>query len=461
MAKRKTPKTYVLDTNILIQSPHALLSFADNHVVLPIAVIEELDRLKSADGERGANARQVIRMLDALRRKGNLTKGIPLSNGGTLRVEMNCSDIDLPGHWSSDKADNRILQVGKGLHDREKNTILVSSDIVVRIKGDILGIPAEDFTTDMAPVPDEQYSGRRHVYADAVTMAAFRSDGTAPEKVYVTNELGERMQVEPEVNEFFILHDELEPKTTHLGRFDGERIVPLRSLSRRPFGVTARTVGQRFLQEALMADAKEAPLVVVKGPAGTAKTFYALAAGLHQIMEEDEPRFRRILISRPNTQFDEEIGFLPGNEQEKIAPYLRPVIDNLEQLFDGGDLLKKRNEKELSDRIEELFDRGILVHEAMNYIRGRSITNTWIIIDEAQNLTPRQAKGLITRAGLGTKLILLGDPGQIDHPYLDARTNGLSYASEHMRGSRLCWQITMQSDECERSPLAKDAAARM
>lgn len=456
-----SPKTYVLDTNILIQAPHALLSFADNYVVLPIAVIEELDRMKSADGERGANARQVIRILDDLRKKGDLTKGIPLANGGNLRIEMNYSDIEMPGHWGSEKADNRILQVCKGLHDKKENTILVSNDIVVRIKGDILGIPAEDFTTDMAPVPDEQYSGRRHVYTDEASMANFRSDGIHPDHVYTTDEMGERMQVELEMNEFLIIHHELEPKTTHLGRFDGQRVVPLRSLSMRPFGVTARTVGQRFLQEALMADAKDAPLVIVKGPAGTAKTFYALATGLHQIMEEAEPRFRRILISRPNTQFDEEIGFLPGNEQEKIAPYLRPVIDNLEQLFDSGDLLKKRNEKELSDKIAELFDRGILVNEAMNYIRGRSITNTWIMIDEAQNLTPRQAKGLITRAGLGTKLILLGDPGQIDHPYLDARTNGLSYASEHMRGSPLCWQITMQNDECERSPLAKDAAKRM
>ena len=464
MAKRKNTKshkTYVLDTNILIQAPHALLSFEDNQVVLPIAVIEELDRLKREDGERGANARQVIRLLDELRSKGDLTKGIPLANGGNLRIELNFSEVELPGNWHSDKADNRILQVCKGLQEQKVAPILVSRDIVVRIKGDILGIQAEDFTTDQAPEPDAQYSGRKHVYTDEEHMSQFLALGVPGEFVYRVDELGERMDHELEMNEFVILHYEMEPKTTHLGRYDGTNVVPLKQLGQRPFGVQARSVGQRFLQEALMTDAKEAPLVIVKGPAGTAKTFYSLATGLHQIMEVDEPRYRRILITRPNAQFDQDIGFLPGNEQEKIAPFLRPIVDNLEQLFDSGDLLKKRNEKELSDKIEELFERGILASEAMNYIRGRSITNTWLIIDEAQNLTPRQAKGLITRAGLGTKLILIGDPAQIDSPYLDARTNGLSYASEHMKGSPLCWQISMQNDECERSPLAKDAARRM
>ena len=167
------------------------------------------------------------------------------------------------------------------------------------------------------------------------------------------------------------------------------------------------------------------------------------------------------MICRPNAQFESEIGFLPGSEQEKISPLLRPVIDNLEQLVDSDEQERYSNEVELSGKIEEIFERGIIQAEAMNFIRGRSIAKTYLIIDEAQNMTPAQVKGIITRAGKDTKIILLGDPGQIDRPFLDDRTNGLSYAAEHMKGSPLCWQITMTQEECERSELAMDAVQRL
>ena len=210
-----------------------------------------------------------------------------------------------------------------------------------------------------------------------------------------------------------------------------------------------------------MKSADTAPLVVVKGPAGTAKTFYALAVGLHKLLEGEEKEYRRILITRPNTQFDEDIGFLPGSEQEKIAPLLRPILDNLEMLVDSDEKLRYKDERELRGKVDELFDREIITTEAMNFIRGRSLTQTYLIIDEAQNLTPKQAKGIITRAGKGTKIILLGDPNQIDHPLLDERTNGLSYASEKMKGSPFCFQVAMKLDECERSKLSGDASNRM
>jgi len=199
----------------------------------------------------------------------------------------------------------------------------------------------------------------------------------------------------------------------------------------------------------------------IKGPAGTAKTFYSLAVGLQKVIEEKPSIYRKILITRPNVQFDEEIGFLPGSEQDKIAPFLRPVIDNLEVLIDRDEKERYKNENELNGKIQGLFDHGILNAEAMNFIRGRSIAQTYLIIDEAQNLTPKQAKGIITRAGKGTKVVLLGDPQQIDHPLLNVRSNGLSYASEKMKGSPLCWQITMLANECERSALASDSAKRM
>ena len=454
-------KTYVLDTNVLIQAPHALFSFDDNAIVLPVAVMEELDRLKNDDGERGMNARLVVRTLDQLRSGGSLTNGVLLPGGGSLRIEMNCSGIKLPDHWPTANADNRILQVCRGLQEQGTRAILVSRDIISRIKADILNIPAEDFLTDQSPSPEQQYRGRIEVLAADEDLSHFKKKGILPELVYTLGKDGQVLAVEPILNQFFIIKSDTSSNRSFLGRFNGESIVPLTFANRQPFGVKPRSAGQRFLQEALMASPKDAPLVIVKGTAGTAKTFYSLAVGLHKILEESEPIYRRILISRPNVQFDEEIGFLPGSEKEKIAPLMRPIIDNLEILIDRAEKERYRNESELRGKIDELFERGIISAEAMNFIRGRSITQTYLIIDEAQNLTPRQVKGIITRVGTGTKVILLGDPEQIDHPLLDARTNGLSYAAEKMKDSPLCWQITMETDECERSELAWDASQRM
>lgn len=453
-------KTYVLDTNVLIQSPSALYSFEDNKVVLPIAVLEELDKLKNDDGERGANAREAIRMLEHLRLTGSLYNGVSLNCGGMIKIETNFSSIVLPVGFNCESNDNRILKVCKGLNEEGETVILVTKDIIVRLKAQILEIITEDFTTEQVSGLDDQYTGRMDIYASDKAMSEFRRKGIKLDDVYLIN--GEQpYRVLPENNQFLIIHSETSEKKTLLGRFDGTKIVPLLSLDEEPFGVRPKNVGQRFLQEALMQDAATAPLVIVKGTAGTAKTFYSLAVGLEQTLEPDKKQYRKILITRPNVQFDEEIGFLPGTEQEKIAPFLRPVIDNLEILVDRNDSERYRNEKELRDKIDELFERGIVTAEAMNFMRGRSITNTFLIIDEAQNLTPKQVKGIITRVGKGTKVILLGDPQQIDHPLLDEKTNGLSYASEKMKGSPLCFQLTMLPGECLRSKLAMDASTRM
>ena len=427
-------KTYILDTNVLIQAPYALQSFEDNHLVLPLAVLEELDGLKNAEGERGANARQAIRYLESLRTAGNLLEGVSLPGGGTLRLEVNCVDVKLPEGFPEHKNDNRILKVCIGLRNRETPVILVTKDIMVRVKAQMLGISAEDFTTEQAPVSEEQYTGRCEVFVAEKKFEDFKKKHIAPEDVYQAGESGEKLPVTLVPNQFVILREDQSARKTQLGRFDGKKIVPLAFQKKKPYGVSPRNVGQKFLQEALMADAEKAPLVIVKGMAGTAKTFYTLAVGLHTILEQDEPAYRRILISRPNAQFDDDIGFLPGDESEKIAPLLRPVIDNLELLVDQNEEERFVDERSLSGKVEELFDRGIVDAQALNFIRGRSISKTYLVIDEAQNLTPKQAKGIITRAGMGTKIILLGDPQQIDHPLLDERTNGLSYAAEKMKG---------------------------
>ena len=454
-------KTYVLDTNVLIQAPYALQSFEDNHLVLPLAVLEELDGLKNADGEKGANARQAIRYLESLRTTGNLLEGVQLSSGGTLRLEVNCVDVKLPESFPDYKNDNRILKVCLGLKEKAAPVILVTKDIVVRVKAQMLGIEAEDFTTEQAPVSEEQYTGRCEVFVAEKKFEDFKKKHIAPEDVYQVDEAGEKQLVTLMPNQFIILKADQSNRKTQLGRFDGKKIVPLSFQKKKPYGVSPRNVGQKFLQEALMASADEAPLVIVKGMAGTAKTFYTLAVGLHAMMEQDEPEYRRILISRPNAQFDDDIGFLPGDESEKIAPLPRPVTDNLELLVDQNEKERFSDERSLSGKVEELFARGLIDAQALNFIRGRSISKTYLVIDEAQNLTPKQAKGIITRAGVGTKIILLGDPQQIDNPLLDERTNGLSYAAEKMKGSPLCYQVTMSAEECERSALAMDAVKRM
>ena len=350
-------KTYVLDTSVLLQTPYALEAFEDNQIVLPIAVLEELDALKGAEGEQGTNARQAIRRLEALRAQGNLLSGVPLPNGGWLRVETNCVDVPLPTEFPGYPNHRRILQVCQALRASQSRVVLVTKNILLRIKAQILGLPAEDFTSEQAPVSADQYTGRCQVFVSEKKFEAFPKKAIDPEDVYQTNELGERKPVDLVCNQFVILRADQSSKKTQLGRFDGKKIVPLAYKKKKPYGISPRNVGQYFLQEALMTGAEEAPLVIVKGMAGTAKTFYSLAVGLHALLETETPAYRRILISRPNVHFDDDIGFLPGDEGEKIAPLLRPVIDNLELLVDQNEDERFADERSLSGKIEELFAR--------------------------------------------------------------------------------------------------------
>jgi PhoH-like ATPase len=456
-------KTFVLDTNVLLQTPFAIDSFGENTVVIPEVVIEELDNFKKENSELGANARHVGRILDELRKKGNLNKGIDLDNGGYLRVEMNYNNVELPKSWDSSNNDNRILKVCKGLMKDGENVFLVTKDVFARIKADVIDVVAQDFFTEQVPEYKEQYQGRLDVYTTEEKLNEFYEKGKIKVKdIFCYSDLECEKELEEIVNnQFLVIHSYNNKKQTALGRIDGFEVKALNYLNERPFGVVPRNSGQKFMQEALMMEADKAPLVIVKGPAGTAKTFYSLAVGLHKLMFEQSNLYRKILVCRPNVHLDEEIGYLPGNEQEKIAPFLRPVIDNLEILIDNDENERYKSEKELKDKIDELFDRKIITTEAIAFIRGRSIVKQWVIIDEAQNLTPRQVKGIITRAGRGTKIILIGDPEQIDQPFLDIRTNGLCYAAEKMKGSKLCYQITLNEDECERSDLAYESSKRM
>ena len=455
-------KTYVLDTNVLIQAPYAPDCFEDNQVILPVAVLEELDNLKKSQSEKGTNARKAIRILEQYRRKGNLLEGVRLDNGGLLRVEKNYIDVVLPQDMPEEKMDNRILKICKGLSDSTSGqVILVTKDILLRIKAQIIGIRAEDFTTEQVSGDSEQYKGRAEVFAFEASFKEFKKKGIPVDEVYGITEEGKPFKLSLEENQFVVVRSDQSVKKSQLGRVENGVIKKLDYRKSSPYGIKPRNAGQYFLQEALMQPAHKAPLVIVKGMAGTSKTFYSLAVGLEKLVNNPNGEYRKIMVCRPNVPFDSDIGFLPGDEQEKISPLLRPIIDNLEQLVDSNEEKRYEDEAELHGKTEELFERGIIQAEALNFIRGRSLVKTYLIIDEAQNMTPGQAKGIITRAGKDTKIILLGDPNQIDRPFLDERTNGLSYASEHMKGSPLCWQITLNAEECERSSLAEDAVKRL
>ncbi|BAH07558.1 hypothetical protein CKR_2507 [Clostridium kluyveri NBRC 12016] len=456
-------KTYVLDTNVILYSPGAILSFGDNDVVIPEVVLEELDDFKKDKSDLGASARHAARLIDYFRKKGKLNKGVELPGGGKLRVEMNHYDTQIPPAWDRSKPDNRIIQVCKGLKERGENTCLITKDIFERIKADIIDINVEDFYEKVVPEDDSQYTGRIEVYTSKDNITNFYKDKCIEiDKVTCYDENTEKYFFPTfYMNEFVIIHCLENPKQTALGRFDGKKIVQLYFKDSTPLGITPRNVGQKFMLEALLTDASKAPLVIIKGPAGTAKTLFSLAVGLHNIIEENKGSYRKMLICRPNVTMDEDIGFLPGTEQEKISPFMRPILDNLEILVDSDEKERYKNEKELEDKIHELFDRRIITTEAVGYLRGRSIVRNWLIIDEAQNLTPKQVKAIITRVGVGTKLLLVGDPEQIDQAFLDSRSNGLCYASEKMKGSSLCYQITLKHDECERSPLAYEASKKL
>lgn len=350
-------KTYVIDTNVLIQAPYALQCFEDNDLVIPLVVVEELDGLKKAEGDKGANARAVVRQLEAYRQQGDLLEGIQLELGGILRIEKNFVNVELPPDLPEDKNDNRILKVCAGLQEKQKDTtiILVTKDLVLRLKAQMMEIRAEDFMTEQITPDDAGYTGRCEVYIPEEQVKDFKKKGVPLQEVYQLDENGKNCEVTLNENEFIVLRADQSNRKTLLGRVSGKKIIPLTYKKSKPYGISPRNLGQYFMQEALMTDAEEAPLVIIKGVAGTAKTFYSLAVGMEKVYNNPNGEYRRIVICRPNAQFDDDIGFLPGDEKEKIAPLMRPVIDNLEQILDSDE----------SKRYEDECERSVLAMDAV------------------------------------------------------------------------------------------------
>ncbi|SHJ17396.1 PhoH-like ATPase [Malonomonas rubra DSM 5091] len=437
-------KKYLLDTNVLLHDAHSLHNFADNQVILPLAVIEELDRFKKDANENGRNARQVSRTLDRLRLQGVLTNGgVSLENGGLLRVVVSKSNNLklLPPELRQYTVDHQILALALEEQQRsEEPVILVSKDINLRIKAHAVGLQAQDYETDKISL-ETLYTGVEQRSFSQEQIDRFFRD-----------------QCLHELEEDFPPHlclklDALEnPQQQAIARYDQQQraLLPLRPLPVEGYwGITPRNVEQKFALELLSHP--DIHLVTLVGRAGTGKTLLALAAGLQAVTEANQ--YSRLLVSRPVFPMGRDLGFLPGDVEEKLAPWMQPINDNLDLLLNQHD-----NGRRGKQRHQELKDLDIISVEPLTYIRGRSIPRQYMIVDEAQNLTPHEVKTIISRAGEGTKIVLTGDPEQIDNPYVDSSSNGLTYVVERFRNNPLSGHIMLTRGE--RSPLA-DAASEL
>ncbi|GIO39137.1 hypothetical protein J41TS12_39980 [Paenibacillus antibioticophila] len=438
-------KIFVLDTNVLLHDPTALFAFEEHEVIIPAIVLEEIDSKKRNAEEIGRNARRVSRLLDGLRDRGHLHDGVLLEHGGTLKVELNHrSFLKVQEMFGEISNDNRILAVALNYHleqaelEQPASVILVSKDVLVRVKADVLGLAAEDYLSDRTAGLDELYPGYVTIRVHPSVIDEFYSYRSLAIKP-----LGLSYSLNP--NEFVILKDEMGTGKSALLRVnkDATRLEPL-FLSNDPvWGISARNAQQRMALELLLND--DIPLVTITGKAGTGKTLLALAAGLMKV--EDDHKYKKLLIARPVVPMGKDIGYLPGEKEEKLRPWMQPIYDNLEYLFDT---------KKSGDIDKILMGLGSIQVEALTYIRGRSIPGQFIIIDEAQNLTRHEVKTIVSRVGEGSKIILMGDPEQIDHPYLDSASNGLTYLVERFKEEGISGHITLEKGE--RSKLAQVAA---
>lgn len=436
-------KTFVIDTNVLLHDPNAMLCFEDNEVVLPITIIEELDRFKKQIEAIGRNARQVSRTLDNLSKKGSLTKGIPLDQGGTLRVALCDAKTlqGLPPELEGDVGDNAILAVAIEIKKQcDCPVIVVSKDTNLRIKADVLGLASQDYETDKVDV-DELYTGSVEVLVNSEKLKQFFNQGSIVLEGHFFP------------NQTVTLVDEINPAHTALGIFAGDngQVVKLNKLALSSIsGISARNREQRFAFELLLRDSIK--LVTLVGKAGTGKTLLALAVGVHKVA--DEHLYNRMLISRPVVPMGRDLGYLPGEITEKLTPWMQPLYDNLDLIFGTQETSGKP--RHWRRGYEELIELNLLQIEPLTYIRGRTIPQQFLIVDEAQNLTPHEVKTILTRAGEGTKVILTGDIEQIDNPYVDASSNGLSYVVEKFKQETLAGHITLWKGE--RSLLAERAS---
>jgi len=439
-------KHFVLDTNVLLHNPNALFMFKDNEVVIPFDVIEELDKFKASTDDLGRNARTVIRHLDHLRSQGKLSEGVVISQtGGRVRVILEEDQKLCPG-LTINTPDNRIICCAYALRQEGKQVVFISKDINARIKSDALGLKTEDFEAQKVDF-ERLYTGWREVLMPGSVI-----DELFAKKHY-------RLEAgtdEPLVaNEFVLLKDEANEAHTALARYraDSGLLTPVRPRRGPVFGIMPRNLQQTMALELLLDDSVK--LVSLLGGAGTGKTLLALAAGMTKTLNEQV--YQKLLCARPIMPLGRDIGYLPGGKDEKLTAWMQPIFDNMAYLLSNrlsGEAAHATHAQlsSVEQRINQLIESGQVVLEPLTYIRGRSIPNQFMIVDEAQNLTPHEVKTIASRVGDGTKLILTGDATQIDNPYLDSSSNGLSYLVERLKGKPIVGHVTLAKSE--RSELA-------
>ncbi len=435
-------KTFVLDTNVLLHNPGSLFVFEENEVVIPLAVIEEIDNFKTRQDELGANARSVSRTLDRLRSQGNLAQGVPMASGGSVRIEVNHRALPDPGSLEdldAGKPDNRILAVALGLANDlgPERVVFISKDLNLRLKADVLGLKAEDLISDKVDFA-RLYSGHAEMAVSQEDLDAF----------FAAKSLAVNGNSRP--HQFFTLRSTQNPSASALARCQEGRLRPLTRQSNPVcFGLRARNKEQTFALELLLDP--EVQVVTLAGGAGTGKTLMALAAGLEQVLERS--LYDKLLVTRPVIPLDgQDLGYLPGDKSDKVRPWMQPIYDNLELLFHGSRPRRPpgtlKGERSGGVDIEDyLTFTGQMELEALTYIRGRSISRRFIVVDEAQNCTLHAIKTLLTRVGQDSKIVLTGDIEQIDHPYLDSASNGFTLAVEKLKSSEISGHVTLLKGE--------------
>lgn len=426
-------KSFVLDTNVLLHDPECMIQFPRHEVLIPVTVLEELDTMKRLPNELGKNSRAVFRFLDSLHTlgEGNLHTGVVLENQSVVRILLEYK-APIDHEFSLDVKDNRIILAAFLLKEQGRNVVFVSKDFAARIKAEAIGLEAEDYE-NLKFAYDSIYKGIRKLDISKNEIDLFYKDG----QIAIDG-------LESKPNEYFILHSP--ENSSAVGKWDaGKKVLePLVKVS-TVWGIKPRNVEQKCALDLLLRD--DIKLVTLIGQAGTGKTLMALACGLKKVF--DENTYSRILVSRPIVPLGRDIGYLPGTKEEKLFHWMQPIYDNLEFLCDSSG-------HNHSETLQWVMDSKKLEMEAVTYIRGRSLPKMYIIVDEAQNLTPHEVKTIVSRAGEGTKVILTGDPTQIDNPYLDKDSNGLSYLIGKFADQKIYGNIFL--DKTERSELAAIAA---
>lgn len=433
-------KVFVLDTNVILFDPQAILRFGGgNTVFIPLVVVEEVDRFKRDQNENGRNARHFSRLVDELRVKGSLSSGVPMESGGELVISIDRKKnsehlefLDLA------KNDNMILSSALSMKEEGKNVTVITKDINLRLKADVLGIKSEDYGKHDVTL-DELYSGRRELEVELSILKEFDKER------FISKENIDVKGIFP--NEYILVCEKNNLRHRIPGRYCVKKggITPLIPMREGVWGIYPKNLEQQFALDALLND--EVKLVSLTGKAGTGKTLLAIAAGLEMTVSNE--KYSRLLVSRPIQPMGRDLGYLPGDVNEKLGPWMQPIFDNMDFLFG-------RDRSVSSHSWEELINHGLLHVEPLTYIRGRSIPKQFLIVDESQNLSPHEIKTIVTRAGVGTKIVLTGDCEQIDSPYLDSVNNGLAYCVERLKTNELIAHMMLKVGE--RSPLSEVAS---